>query len=736
MRPLSLGETITPTEASNSRKMKPMLKLTAMFVAIAVLLFASLPAAGQTPQPQQQQQTPPQQQSSDDPLLRVGLPPVTVTAQKEPEDPQKLPLSVTTVSKELIDRAGVRIVSDAALFAPNVSFTEFTARKLSNARFRGIGASPSNPAITTFIDGVPQLNANSSSIELLDVQQIEFVRGPQSALFGRNTLGGVVNVTSTRPAFSKWTGSASVPFGNYSAFELRGNASGALVADKLSAGFAFSYASRDGYTVNDVTGDDLDSRGAIAGKGQLLWLPAENWEARIIMSAERAEDGDYALNDLAALRENPHISSRDFEGFTDRNVFGTTIQTRRKGSRFNLSTTTGFVRWTSEDETDLDYSPFPIVTRNNDEKDFQFTQEVRVASAAPRKLTDTATLKWQSGAFVFTQNYHQDAVNRTASVNQFSPVADLDDVGFGVFGQGTVTVNEKLDLIGGARVDYESRNADLKSFFDPALFPPTVVVADESFANVSPQLAVAYRLRPDRSVYGSFSGGFKAGGFNPASPAGSESYDEENSWLYEGGYKSIWAGGRVAFNAAVFFIDWNDLQLNVPNIDVPGQIFIANVGSATSTGFELDVTARPLPGVDVFGAFGYTHARFSDDSTALGQDVSGNEIPNTPDFTASMGVGYARAVNQAGTVYGRADLLVHGAFKYDEANTEGQDAYALMNLRAGFRRRMFFAEGWVKNLFDTEYIPVAFAYGQLAPSGFIGESGAPRTFGLSAGIVF
>ena len=85
-------------------------------------------------------------------------------------------------------------MSEAAIYAPNTVFTEWTARKLSNARFRGISSSPNNPGITTYIDGVPQLNANSSSLELLDVDQIEFVRGPQSALFGRNTLGGLVNV--------------------------------------------------------------------------------------------------------------------------------------------------------------------------------------------------------------------------------------------------------------------------------------------------------------------------------------------------------------------------------------------------------------------------------------------------------------------------------------------------------------------------------------------------------------
>ena len=709
----------------------------AALLALPLSLLTALPAAAQ--------QTTPPAQTPDDPLLRVGLPPVTVTAQKEPADVRTVPLSVTAVTKEMLDSLGARIVSDAAILAPNVQFTEFTARKLSNARFRGIGSSPSNPAITTFIDGVPQLNANSSSPELLDVQQIEFVRGPQSALFGRNTLGGVVNVSSVKPAFTKWTGSAQVPFGNYSAFELRANASGTLIPDTLSASVAASYATREGYTVNTVTGDDLDSRGAFALKGQILWVPAKDWTARVIVSGERDEDGDYALNDLAQLRQQDHESARDFEGHTERSIFGTTIIAERKGATFNLTSTTGFVSWTTEDSTDLDYSAMPLITRLNEEEDFQFTQEVRLSSSSPRKLNDAASLRWQGGGFFFTQNYQQDAVNTIAPfvfsplvnvpVKQYSPVADLDDYGFGLFGQGTVTINENLDVIAGVRIDYENKTADLKTFFDPALAPPTVLTPEDSFTTVSPQFAVAYRLDSNRSLYGTVARGFKAGGFNPASPAGSEAYGEENTWNFEGGYKTLLMEGRLALNAAAFYIDWNDLQLNLPNLQVPGQVYIANAGSAASRGIELDATVRPLQGLDVFSGFGYTNARFSDGSTALGLDVSDNEIPNTPKVTFNIGTQYGRTLSW-GTLYGRADLVLYGPFKYDELNVEGQDTYSLTNIRIGARRNLFFAEGWVKNLFDTKYIPVAFAYGQLAPSGYIGENGAPRTFGLSVGVKF
>ena len=128
------------------------------------------------------------------PVPTFEAPTVIVTAQKEPADAQTLPVSVTAVRGETLSNAGITVIREAAIYAPNTYFADFTARKLSNPRFRGIGSSPNNPSITAYLDGVPQLNANSSSLDLIDVEQVEFVRGPQSALFGRNTLGGVVNV--------------------------------------------------------------------------------------------------------------------------------------------------------------------------------------------------------------------------------------------------------------------------------------------------------------------------------------------------------------------------------------------------------------------------------------------------------------------------------------------------------------------------------------------------------------
>ena len=677
----------------------------------------------------------------------VTVPTVIVTAQKEPADVQAIPSSVTAVTDRTIANAGIRIVSDAAIFAPNTIFTDFTARKTSNPRVRGIGSSPGNPAVTTYIDGVPHLSSNSSSIELFDIAQIEFVRGPQSSLFGRNAIGGIMNVTSARPDLTRWTGSLVAPFGDFGAREVRGSVSGPL-GDQLAVGFSLGRQEREGYTTNQVTGRDVDFREGTFGKAQLLWVPTANWEARVIYTGEQNRDGDYALTDLENARQNPFQVSRDFTGYTHRDIHATTVQLRHEGSRFAFTSSTGLVRWVTDDETDLDYTAMPLATRQNEEESVQFTQEVRLASAAsaPLRLSNAVQLKWQTGVVYFTQNYDQLAVNTISPfvlspfiafpVQQTSPEAALDDRGAAIFGQGTFVIGDRLDLTMGARFDHERKQAALGTFYTPMIAPPTDVTAERTFSDVSPQVALSYRLHPNRIGYASASRGFKAGGFNPASPAGADVYDQERAWHVEIGQKATFLGGRLGINTAVFHITWDDLQLNVPNPFVPGQFYISNVGSATSRGAELELTARPGAGVEVFGAFGYTDARFAGGSVSMGLDVSDNEIPFTPDYTATIGTQLSHDLGRGLALYGRAEATFYGAFKYDDTNAEGQDAYSIANLRAGVRGRLLFVEGWARNVFDTRYVPVAFPYQGFAPSGYIGEPGRPRTVGISVGVHF
>lgn len=670
------------------------------------------------------------------------LPSIVVTSQKEAQALQDLPVSVTAVTRSFLEDAGVRYVNDAAMFAPNTVLTEFSARKLSNPRFRGIGSSPNNPAITTYIDGVPQLNANTSSLELIDVEQVEFARGPQGALFGRNTVGGLINITSIRPALERLAGGVNVGFGDYGLREGRFSLTGPIVQNEIGFAFAGGYSEREGYATNPMTGHDLDRREAYFGKAQLFWNLSKDWSLRAILAGERARDGDYRLNDLLSVRRDPFVTPRNVEGFTNRDVVAPTLLLSGKTGAMDVALASGAVWWKTFDATDLDYSPAPLVERENAEKGKQFTQEVRFSS--PKAANDALT--WQAGAFYFWQEYEQTAFNAfpnptfigypvgTPGFRSYT-LANLTDKGVGVFGQATFRPDADLSLSLGLRGDYEDKSADLRSHTVPAgLGAVTNQNLSDDFSELSPHASASYRVAPDQFAYATVARGYKAGGFNAASPAGTERFSQEYSWNYEGGYKTTWLNNRVRANIAAFYTRWNDLQLNVPAF-APGQFYIANAGAASSKGVELELTARPMAGLDVFGSVAKLSAKFRSGSRADGVDVTGKRVPYSPEFTLNGGAQYSWTIDKDLTAFVRGEASAFGKYFYSEQNIRSQGRYCVANFRVGVRARQWTVEGWVRNAFDEDYIPLAIPYA-LAPSGFVGESGAPKTVGVSAGLRF
>ncbi len=684
------------------------------------------------------------------------LPPVLVTAQKEPAELESLPVSVTAVTRSTIEDANIQQVKDASVYAPNTFINEFTARALSNPFFRGIGGSPANPGVTTFIDGVPQLNSYSSSIELIDVDQVEFVRGPQGALFGRNTAGGLVNIVSRRPS-DVWTAGAEGGFGNYNLRDFRGAASGPLVENELAVSLAGGYSARDGYTRNDFNGRDVDSREGEFGKGQLLFKPNDRLELRLLISGEHDHDGDYALGDLNYIRAHPNHVSRDFTaGFNHRDVIAPTLLATYYGEAADVTSISGGVWWRNEGLTDLDYgvaSPanfFLNATRDDVEEQHQFTQELRFSSPREKPIElGSMSLSWQSGVFFFTQSYEQSAANTFAPPLAFESgrsSADLDDLGAGVYGQIKLTLWERLDAFAGLRFDYEDKDAKLGS---SAAAPASL---HDNFSEVSPQFGLAWRFASNHTAYASAARGYKAGGFNPPpagipAPASMQEYGAEHTWNYEVGYKSKWFDGRLEATASLFYIDWRGLQLNQQIPLSGGQYFIGNAGAAASKGVEFELLYRPLRGWDLFGSVGYAEAKFLSGSTAFNpnlsppsgsnQNVGGNRLPFTPGVTGNLGTEVFWSPRRPLTLYIRAEAIVCGEFLYDASNAQGQPTYALANFRAGVRGNHWFAEGWIRNAFDSHYVPIAIPYGQLgAPSGYVGEAGAPVTFGMRAGLVF
>lgn len=174
----------------------------------------------------------------------------------------------------------------------------------------------------------------------------------------------------------------------------------------------------------------------------------------------------------------------------------------------------------------------------------------------------------------------------------------------------------------------------------------------------------------------------------------------------------------------------------MPNPLAPGSFFVSNVGSAASKGVEVEVSARPARGWDLFAGAGYNSAQFLSGSASGGVNVGGRHLPFTPDFTFNGGAQYSFEVAKDTTAYARAESVTYGRYFYNDANGAAQTAYTLANFRVGVRGKHWSAEGWMRNAFDTDYVPMAFPFGGLAPSGFLGEAGAPMTMGVTLGLRF
>jgi len=302
-----------------------------------------------------------------------------------------------------------------------------------------------------------------------------------------------------------------------------------------------------------------------------------------------------------------------------------------------------------------------------------------------------------------------------------------------LFCQTTFTLDERLELGLGLRDDFERRSADLIGSLQPG---PPLLSSDQSrdFNQVSPRASLRWHLAPGILAYTEASRGYRAGGFNAAAPAGRASYDEETCWNYEAGLKTAWLDNRLIANAALFHSDWQDLQVNshVPGGNA-GDYYIENGGSAMSRGAEGELTVRPLRGIEFFGSAGFLDAGYLAGSRSADMDVGGNDLPFAPRFNWHAGSQYTRDLASHRQAFLRIEAVGMGRYYYDPSNLESQENYSLVNVRLGVRAGTWRIEGWVNNLFDRDYVPLAIPYGQDASGGplYVGENGAPRTIGAA-----
>ena len=655
-----------------------------------------------------------------------------VTARKVKERASDVPGSVSAVSSSLLLDAGLTSVRDASLRVPNLLMTEFTSRRLSFPFLRGIGSGQGEPGVVTYVDGVPQLTTGSTNLPLFGLERVEFLRGPQGTLYGRNSLGGVLHLISAPPSVRHEL-DASATLGSYDQQDFGLSWSGPVVPGELSLGVSGLYSARDGYTTNRFSGNDVDSRESFFGRVQALWTPGDRDEVRFSLHGERARDGGFALGLVSELLHDPRRIDQDFEGRVDRDIVAPSLTWRRFGDSIDFTSITAYETWDAFESSDFDFSPVDGVVRTTTEGQDYVYQELRLSSAQgrPIPLSASADLAWLGGLSLFYANSERSAVNDVHN----SPIGagvqtssgDFEDLGLGLFGQATATLDERLDLTAGVRFDTELKQADLRN---TSTLGGSVDVSDsleEDFSRAVPQLSAAYRPAQGCMLYGSVSMGYKAGGFNLSSGEGDYAFGPETTVSYELGYKQALWRERLNLRLALFYVDWRDMQLTV--FDPLAGGIVDNAGQSSSQGVELELDARVTEHLTLFTAFGSADATFDEYSPAPGIDLAGKRLPFAPETTWSLAAQYGGELASRSRWFLRGEYVMIGEFFYDAAN-RGSERYDLASFRAGVERGPLRLETWIKNAFDEVYVPIAFP----DPSGsgdFIGENGAPMTWGVT-----
>ncbi|GIZ09676.1 TonB-dependent receptor [Flavobacterium sp. UMI-01] len=670
---------------------------------------------------------------------------VIITAQKREENQQKTPLSISTLSDKQIKKYKIWDTKDITAIVPNL-YASNPGDNRNITSIRGITSTSYDPAVATYIDGVNQFGLDTYISQLQDVERIEVLRGPQGTLYGRNAMGGVINIITKQPN-NFTSGFAEIGLGNYNQQRLSAGVKFPLVKDKLFFGASGLVSKRDGYYTNTFNDSNFDKQESYMGNYYLKFLP--NAKLAITLNAKHisnTNDGAFPLaSSSSAALENPfQLNQNSIATMLDK-TFNTSLSVNYNANHFDLVSQTAYqsnYRY-YKSPIDGDFSPldgYAIV--NNYGRDWNnvkvLSQEIRLSS----KANSTSKLKWLAGTYLF----HQDnPVKQGTHIGDDgnllgAPESNVTYIntnvgkgsGLAFFGQGTYAITEKLDMIFGLRYDLENRKLKAQGERQPdgdevgTIFPETA--ASATFDAFSPKAGLNYKLNPNATLFATYNRGFRTGGISQLSGDPREAlltYEPEMSSNFEIGSKNRFLNNRLQLNLAAFYTLVNNAQ--VPTLLLPDAITVTqNVGELHSKGIEFQTEFIPFRNLEFSYNFGLTDAKYSelnlpDDGST--QTFKDNKQLFTPNVTSMLATQYNQDLTANSKTFARIEWRYLGQQYYDLANQVGQGSFHTLNLRAGFTYKKIELTLWAENITNKEYVDYAYSFGAA-------HLGTPRTYGV------
>lgn len=722
-----------------------------------------------------------------DTLQNIEQVTVVAPAAKQTFSLRRQPISSTVLSPAAIERERVLSVKDLSAVVPNFYQPDYGSRMTSSIYVRGFGARIDQPVVGVNVDEIPYLNKNSYDFDLFDIARIEVLRGPQGTLYGRNTIGGQLNIYTLSPlGYSGVRASAEYGTGN----TVRAKASYyGRVSDNFGISVGGFYTRTDGFFDNAYDGSDCDRGHSAGGRVRMVWQGADGWSIDNVASVGSSLEGGYAycLYDEASGAVSP-VNYNGPNSYERVNVTDGFV-VKHEGEKMLFTSATGYQYLYDRMLIDNDFTPRSLFTLVQQQREHALTEDIVL-----RSNDDSRRWQWITGAYGFYKRLRMEAPvtfledgigdlilgAANAGIQSVMPWAELmiEESAFDIASNfeiptyGLALYHESSLRAGrwrftaGLRLDYEASRMDYDNYTSihyrlspmmpqfKELSMPFAGRERMDFLELLPKFAVNFTTGAG-DLYVAASRGYKAGGFNtqifsdilqnrlmaammedmgmPAQPspyneASATTYKPEYSWNYEAGGHLAFADGRVRTDFSLFWIECRDQQLTVfPEGTTTGRM-MSNAGRSRSRGVEVSLSWNPTTRLGVWGSYGFTDARFVkfDDGEA---DYAGNVLPYAPRNTVSLGATYRLRVGarMLDDVVVNCSWQGAGRIYWNESNSLYQNFYSQLGASVELRKGDFTLSLWGRNLTGTDFY--TFYFKSVGNSFF--SHGKPRQLGLT-----
>jgi iron complex outermembrane receptor protein len=665
---------------------------------------------------------------------------IVVTAQKRTERLRDVPVAISVFNSSAIDQTGVRELKDVADYIPNLQISEGNDFR-STVTIRGVGAQSRNigfdSRVGVYLDGVYIGMSPAINQELLNLERIEVLRGPQGTLFGKNTVAGAINLITRKPD-DDLRGMASIDVGNLNYREIKGFVN-LPVSDRVSAAFSVAKTDRDGYVPNIITGNDLNERDVLAYRAQLRIEASDRFEINASFDGLNSDSliliGD-PLTDMLGMQPEQFapelgVVAFNFDPSDERDVYGGHLDLAYDlDSGHTVKSITGYRTTDAIYSNATDYSPVDIVSIEYTDEYDVLSQEFQFISSAESAFNYTAGLYYYrqdattNRDVVLGNDFADNFVGPLYAAGAFAPfgipaglpnavVSQL--IGFGpplskVYNRGEVQTTSYAAYFNGAyqmtdrwklgfgarwstedkEVDWllDGRNSGIFFIGSTGADPmnPSPLINDRTDDFFAPAVSLSYALSDESNVYVRYAAGYKSGGFNLdyinenelAANQGLE-FDKETVDSFELGLKGSYFDGRLLMNLAAFIANYDDYQVN-QFVDLGGgrtSIRINNAAKVETMGFEAESTIRVTEDFTLQASLGLLEAEFDSfpGGGSAGADASGNKLTSAPETSFALaGIWHREVPALQSTLLVRGDVTHTGEF-FTTADNVSETSY-------------------------------------------------------------